>query len=289
MPGWKWDLGIARYEETRDSGANFFFEGLPAGEYTFKYRLRANLAGEFRSGPAQVQSIYAPEFVAYSTERLRASRPLRADPVPFPGEVDELPCEGPLWPLHQGGIRRCASRARLVAFSILLAAAFGFAGVRSAVAAQGTRLSLNPAAGPLLSATNARCSSSATRLRRRTRSGACGSTAAATPRISPDVPLAKLGGFLVTADGARVVFRSDADSDGRFRLFSAPADGSAAAIPIDGAPIDPVLADVRSFRLTADGTRAIFLANLDEVAKFELYSVTLTGGTPTRLLLAFPS
>lgn len=69
--GWKWDLGISRYEETRDSGANFFFEQLPAGEYTFKYRLRANLAGDFRSGPAEVQSIYAPEFVAYSTgERL---------------------------------------------------------------------------------------------------------------------------------------------------------------------------------------------------------------------------
>ena len=69
--GWKWDLGISRYEETRDSGANFFFENLPAGEYTFKYRLRANLEGEFRSGPAQVQSIYAPEFVAYSAgERL---------------------------------------------------------------------------------------------------------------------------------------------------------------------------------------------------------------------------
>ena len=70
--GWKWDSGVARYEETRDSGANFFFEALPAGEYTFKYRLRANLAGEFRSGPAQVQSIYAPEFVAYSAgEKLR--------------------------------------------------------------------------------------------------------------------------------------------------------------------------------------------------------------------------
>ncbi len=120
--GWKWDLGVSRYEETRDSGANFFFENLPAGEYTFKYRLRANLAGEFRSGPAQVQSIYAPE--------------------------------------------------------------------------------------------------------------------------------------------------------------------RAAAIPIDGTPIDPALADVKSFKLTADGTRAIFLANLDEVGQFELYSVPVTGGSPTRLLLA---
>ena len=39
---------------------------LAAGEYTFKYRLRANLAGTFRAGPATVQSIYAPEFTAYS-------------------------------------------------------------------------------------------------------------------------------------------------------------------------------------------------------------------------------
>ncbi|MEZ5313384.1 MAG: hypothetical protein R2862_06845 [Thermoanaerobaculia bacterium] len=76
VSGWKWDLGLARYEETRDSGTNFFFERLPAGEYTMKYRLRANLAGEFRSGPAQLRSIYAPEFVAYSAgERLVIASP----------------------------------------------------------------------------------------------------------------------------------------------------------------------------------------------------------------------
>ena len=63
----KWDLGIVWYEETRDSGTNFFFEWLPAGEYTFKYRLRANMGGTFRVGPATVQSMYAPEFTAYST------------------------------------------------------------------------------------------------------------------------------------------------------------------------------------------------------------------------------
>ena len=45
---YKWDLGIAWYEETRDSGANFFFEWLPVGEYTFKYRIRANMAGTFK-------------------------------------------------------------------------------------------------------------------------------------------------------------------------------------------------------------------------------------------------
>jgi uncharacterized protein YfaS (alpha-2-macroglobulin family) len=61
-----WDLGIGWYEEVRDTGSNFFFERLPVGEYTFKYRLRANMAGSFRVGPATVQSMYAPEFNAYS-------------------------------------------------------------------------------------------------------------------------------------------------------------------------------------------------------------------------------
>lgn len=66
LSGYKWDLGIGWYEEVRDSGTNFFFERLPAGEYTFKYRLRANLAGSFKVGPATLQSMYAPEFNAYS-------------------------------------------------------------------------------------------------------------------------------------------------------------------------------------------------------------------------------
>jgi hypothetical protein len=64
---YRWDLGIGRYEQVRDSGADFFFDWLPAGEYTFKYRLRANLAGDFKAAPATVQSMYAPEFAAYSS------------------------------------------------------------------------------------------------------------------------------------------------------------------------------------------------------------------------------
>jgi uncharacterized protein YfaS (alpha-2-macroglobulin family) len=63
---YRWDLGISWYEETRDSGADFFFEKLPVGEYTFRHRIRANMAGTFRVGPATVQSMYAPEFNAYS-------------------------------------------------------------------------------------------------------------------------------------------------------------------------------------------------------------------------------
>lgn len=59
-------LGIGFYEEVRDSGANFFFEWLPVGELTFKYRLRATVAGTFKAGPATLQSMYAPEFAGYS-------------------------------------------------------------------------------------------------------------------------------------------------------------------------------------------------------------------------------
>ena len=61
-----YDLGLVYYEEVRDSATNFFIEWLPAGEYTLKYRLRANLAGQFRVGPASLQSMYAPEFAAFS-------------------------------------------------------------------------------------------------------------------------------------------------------------------------------------------------------------------------------
>lgn len=176
--------------------------------------------------------------------------------------------------------------ARVVAIGILFAAALGVAGARSAAAAPGRRLSLDPAGGPLLAGNERAVFVERAALLAHDAIWSVRLDGSGRARISPDVPLAKLGGFLVTGDGAHVVFRSDADSDGRFRLFSAPADGSAAAIPIDGTPIDPALADVKSFKLTADGTRAIFLANLDEVGQFELYSVPVTGGSPTRLLLA---
>ncbi len=62
-----WHLGLSYYKEIRDSGANFFFEWLPAGQYTLKHRLRATMAGVFRVQPASLQSMYAPEFAAHST------------------------------------------------------------------------------------------------------------------------------------------------------------------------------------------------------------------------------
>lgn len=66
LSGYRSDLGIGWYEEIRDSGTNFFFEWLPAGEFTLKLRLRAAMAGAFQVAPAVLQSMYAPEFSAHS-------------------------------------------------------------------------------------------------------------------------------------------------------------------------------------------------------------------------------
>jgi uncharacterized protein YfaS (alpha-2-macroglobulin family) len=64
--GWRWGKAQAYYEEVRDSAQNYFFEKLPQGEFRFSYRLVASMAGAFRLGPASIQSMYAPEFSAYS-------------------------------------------------------------------------------------------------------------------------------------------------------------------------------------------------------------------------------
>ncbi len=67
--GYRWQNGLGYYEEFRDSGVNYFFTSLPTGQYTLKYRLRANMSGDFKVGPATVQSMYAPEFAAHSAGR----------------------------------------------------------------------------------------------------------------------------------------------------------------------------------------------------------------------------
>jgi len=45
---------------------NAMGESVPIGEFNFKYRVRASMAGTFRVGPAVMQSMYAPEFTAYT-------------------------------------------------------------------------------------------------------------------------------------------------------------------------------------------------------------------------------
>jgi alpha-2-macroglobulin len=63
---YRYQTGLSYFEEVRDSATNFFFESVPQGQFTFKYSIRASMSGSFRVGPATLQSLYAPEFSAYS-------------------------------------------------------------------------------------------------------------------------------------------------------------------------------------------------------------------------------
>ena len=63
--GWTWDA-LSYYREIRDGQTNFFFDRIAAGTYTLRYTLRPTLAGNYHVLPAQVQSMYAPEFSAHT-------------------------------------------------------------------------------------------------------------------------------------------------------------------------------------------------------------------------------
>ncbi len=65
LSGWSWDI-LPTYREYRDASTHFFLDRVPAGEYSFSYTLRPTLQGEYHILPAQVQSMYAPEFSAHT-------------------------------------------------------------------------------------------------------------------------------------------------------------------------------------------------------------------------------
>jgi len=82
--------------------------------------------------------------------------------------------------------------------------------------------------------------------------------------------------FEISADGTRVVYRSDQDVAGVVELYSAPIDGSEAAVKISG-----TLAaggDVTGFALNPDATRVVFRADEQVNDTFELYSAPIAGG-----------
>ena len=63
--GWTWDA-LSYYREVRDAATNFFLQYIPAGKYVLRYTLRPTLAGHYHALPAQVQSMYAPQFSAHT-------------------------------------------------------------------------------------------------------------------------------------------------------------------------------------------------------------------------------
>ena len=58
--------GLAYYESTRDTASHFFIDYLPKGNYVFEYSTRVQQRGNYQTGIAQIQCMYAPEFNSHS-------------------------------------------------------------------------------------------------------------------------------------------------------------------------------------------------------------------------------
>ena len=63
--GWTWNP-VSMYREVRDAQTNYFINRLPAGTVRISYVLRPTVPGKFHAQPAQVQSLYNPEYGAHS-------------------------------------------------------------------------------------------------------------------------------------------------------------------------------------------------------------------------------
>ncbi|MFM9118608.1 MAG: alpha-2-macroglobulin family protein, partial [Planctomycetota bacterium] len=63
---YKYRDGLGYYESTRDAASHFFIDYLPKGVYVFEYSTRVQLKGQYQTGIAQIQCLYAPEFNSHS-------------------------------------------------------------------------------------------------------------------------------------------------------------------------------------------------------------------------------
>jgi hypothetical protein len=63
---YKYQDGLGYYESTKDTASHFFIDYLPKGAYVFEYTVRVQLRGEYQTGYANIQCMYAPEFNSHS-------------------------------------------------------------------------------------------------------------------------------------------------------------------------------------------------------------------------------
>ncbi len=63
---YRYQDGLGYYESVRDTATNFFMAYLPKGTYVFEYSVRVQHRGQYQSGIASIQCLYAPEFNSHS-------------------------------------------------------------------------------------------------------------------------------------------------------------------------------------------------------------------------------
>jgi uncharacterized protein YfaS (alpha-2-macroglobulin family) len=66
LSGYRFQDGLAYYESTRDTATHFFMDNLPKGTYVFEYSTRIQHKGNYQTGVATIQCMYAPEFNSHS-------------------------------------------------------------------------------------------------------------------------------------------------------------------------------------------------------------------------------
>jgi uncharacterized protein YfaS (alpha-2-macroglobulin family) len=66
LSGYRFREGLAYYESTRDTASHFFIDYLRKGSYVFEYSTRVQLRGNYQTGIAAIQCMYAPEFNSHS-------------------------------------------------------------------------------------------------------------------------------------------------------------------------------------------------------------------------------
>jgi hypothetical protein len=66
LSGYRYQDGLGYYESARDTASHFFMDYLPKGVYVFEYSTRVQLKGQYQSGIATIQCLYAPEFNSHS-------------------------------------------------------------------------------------------------------------------------------------------------------------------------------------------------------------------------------
>jgi hypothetical protein len=66
LSGYRYQDGLGYYESTRDTATDFFMDYLPKGVYVFEYSTRIQHKGQYQTGIASIQCMYAPEFNSHS-------------------------------------------------------------------------------------------------------------------------------------------------------------------------------------------------------------------------------
>jgi 5-hydroxyisourate hydrolase-like protein (transthyretin family) len=69
ISSYRWETGLGYYMSTRDASTDFFIDRLPKGNFVIEYDLRVERVGDFSSGPATINCMYAPEFSNHSEGR----------------------------------------------------------------------------------------------------------------------------------------------------------------------------------------------------------------------------